>query len=77
MFDQIFLLPNAKQRVIFSNKHGICELPHELLNHFRYSWSWEIRKYQKNLIRSQPSAQSSKMKILSIFAKNSQTDLFL
>ena len=28
MFDQVFFLPQAKQSVIFSNKHGIYELSH-------------------------------------------------
>ena len=30
MFDQIWLLPQTKQNVIISNKHGIYELPHKL-----------------------------------------------
>ena len=32
MFDQIFLSPLVKRSMIISNKHGIFELPHELLN---------------------------------------------
>ena len=32
MFDQIFLTPQVKRSVIISNKPGIYELPHELLN---------------------------------------------
>ena len=35
MFCQIFLSPQMKQIVIISNKHGIFELPHELLNDLR------------------------------------------
>ena len=32
---QIFLSPQVKPSVIISNKHGIYELPHELLNDLR------------------------------------------
>ena len=32
---QFFFQPQVKRGVIFSNKHGICELPHELPNYFR------------------------------------------
>ena len=32
MFVQIFLSPQVKQGVIINYKHGIYELPHELLN---------------------------------------------
>ena len=32
MFHQIFLSPQVKRIMIISNKHGIYELPHELLN---------------------------------------------
>ena len=35
MFDQIFLSPQEKQRVIISNKHDIYELLHELPNDLR------------------------------------------
>ena len=35
MFDQIFLSPQEKQRVIISYKHDIYELPHELPNDLR------------------------------------------
>ena len=35
MFDKIFVSPQVKQFVIISNKHGIYELPHELLNDLR------------------------------------------
>ena len=31
MFGEIFLSPQVKQIMIISNKHGIYELPHELL----------------------------------------------
>ena len=32
---QFFFQPQVKRGVIFSNKHGIRELPHELPNYFR------------------------------------------
>ena len=32
---QIFLSPQVKRSVIISNKHGICELSHDLLNNLR------------------------------------------
>ena len=35
MFYQIFLSPKMKRSAIISNKHGIYELPHELLNDLR------------------------------------------
>ena len=35
MFDKIFVSPQVKRIVIISNKHGIYELPHELLNNVR------------------------------------------
>ena len=35
MFDQISLSPQGKQSMIISNKHVICELPHELSNDLR------------------------------------------
>ena len=35
MFYQIFLSPQVKRSAIISNKHGIYELPHELLNDLR------------------------------------------
>ena len=35
MFYQIFLLPQVKQCVIITYKHGVYELPHELLNDLR------------------------------------------
>ena len=31
----IFFLSQVEQSVIISNKHGICELPHELPNNLR------------------------------------------
>ena len=33
--EQIFFLPKVKRSMIISNKHGIYELPHELLNNLR------------------------------------------
>ena len=35
MVDHILLSPQVKQSIITSNKHGICELPHELPNNLR------------------------------------------
>ena len=35
MFYQIFLSPQVKRSAIISNKHGIYELPHELVTDFR------------------------------------------
>ena len=32
MFHQVFLLPQVKRNAIFSNKHGVYELPSKLLN---------------------------------------------
>ena len=32
MFHQHLLSPKLKRSAIISNKHGICELPHELPN---------------------------------------------
>ena len=46
MFYQIFLSSQVKRNMIISNKHGTCDLPHELLNDLRLK---EIRKYQENL----------------------------
>ena len=36
MFYQVFLWPQVKQSAIVSNKHGACELPHELSNDLRH-----------------------------------------
>ena len=33
--EKIFFLPQVKRSEIVSNKHGIYELPHELLNDLR------------------------------------------
>ena len=46
MFYQIFLSPQVKRCVIFSYKHGIYVLPHELPNNLKVR-SYEIRKYQE------------------------------
>ena len=35
IFEQIFLSPQMKRSMIVSKKHGINELPHELLKEFR------------------------------------------
>ena len=47
MFEQIFLSPQMKWRMIMSNKHGIYQLPDELPNNLRLK-SYGIRKYQEN-----------------------------
>ena len=36
MFYQIFLSQQVKRSAIITNKHGICELPHEFLKDFRF-----------------------------------------
>ena len=35
MFDQVLLSPKVKRGVVISSKHGIYELPQELLNDLR------------------------------------------
>ena len=42
MFDQYFLSLQAKRSMIISNKHGIYELPHELLSDLKI----EIKKIE-------------------------------
>ena len=49
MFYQIFLSPQVKQWAIITYKHGIYELPHELLNDLR------LRKYQESVVPSLPA----------------------
>ena len=34
-FDQIFISPQVKRSVIISNKNGIYDLPHDMLNYLR------------------------------------------
>ena len=72
MFDHIFFLPQVKQTVIISNKHGAYELPNELSKRLK---TWHLRKYPKNLKASQNYSLVPiiplKMKILSILSKNS------
>ena len=54
MFDQIFLSPQVKQRLIISWKHGLYELPYEWSNKLKnYLRSSEISKYEENLTTSQ------------------------
>ena len=44
MFLQIFLSPQAKRGSITSNKHGIYELLHELLNDLRITiWDENLK----------------------------------
>ena len=47
MVDHILLSPQVKQSIITSNKHGICELPHELPNNLRLRILQNIRKVSK------------------------------
>ena len=42
--EQIFFSPQVKRSVNISNKHGICELPHELPNDLRLMKLGNIRK---------------------------------
>ena len=47
MFYQIFLSPQVKQWAIITYKHGIYELPNELLNDLRLRKLGKIRKVSK------------------------------
>ena len=47
MFYQIFLSPKEKRSAIISNKHGTCELPHELPNDSRFRKLRKVRKISK------------------------------
>ena len=47
MFYQIFLSPQVKRWVIITYKHGIYELPHELLNNLRLRKLENISKVSK------------------------------
>ena len=49
MFYQIFYPLQMKQRAIISNKQGVYELPHELLNDLRVS----ILRYEEKSRKSQ------------------------
>ena len=44
MFEQIFFSPQIKRSVIISNKHGIYELSHKLLNDLGLRKSGDMRK---------------------------------
>ena len=48
MFDEIFLSPHLKRKVIISNKHGIYELPNELPNNLRL----KLEKISKEDLKS-------------------------
>ena len=65
MLYQIFLSTQVKRSAIISNKHGIYELPHELLNDLRVK---ETLKISFNC--SIALSLTPKVKILSIPAKN-------
>ena len=60
MFYQILLLPQVKQNVIISNKHGIYELPYELPNDLKL----------RNLRLSPPPAIKNSSVLVKIFLKN-------
>ena len=70
--EKIFFSSQVRRNVIISNKHGIYQLPHELLNTLRLTILGIIRKYKENskisknysLVPSLPP----KMKIVSILA---------
>ena len=47
MFYQIFLSPQVKRSAIITYKHGIYELPHELLHDLRFRTLGDIRKLSK------------------------------
>ena len=47
MFDQIFLSPQVKRRAIVDNKHGVYELPHELLDDLRLRKLGNVSKISK------------------------------
>ena len=73
MFYQIFLSPQVKRCAIITYKHGIYELPHELLNDLRLG----ILGYQEilgkclNFINNRlVSRPPTKKKILLILPKN-------
>ena len=53
MLYQVFLAPQVKQWVIITYKHGIYELPHELLNdvRLRILGIYEISEKCQNLIK--------------------------
>ena len=73
MFGKMLVSPQVRI-VIISNKHGICELPHQLPNDFRLTTSvnWEIRRGSENMkTLSLVLYLAAKIKILSILAKNS------
>ena len=55
MFNQVFFLPQVKQSIVISNKHGIYELPHVLPNNLRL----RILGNQEIPRKPQPSAWSS------------------
>ena len=60
IFDQIFLSPQVKRCMIISNKHGIFELSHELLNDLRLTnlGNKEISGIFQNVIELWSSARS-------------------
>ena len=47
MFYQIFLSPQVKRLAIITYKHGIYELPHELLNNLRLKDPRKLRNMRK------------------------------
>ena len=52
MFYQLFFSPQVKRCAIITDKHGICELPHELPNDLRLRilGNYEISGKSQNFI---------------------------
>ena len=74
MFYQMFLSPEVKRCAIFTYKHGIYELPHELPNDLRLTKLGNIRKVSKphRMIAQRPApSPPAKMKALLILEENS------
>ena len=56
MLDQIFLSTQLKQSVTINNRHGVYELPHELLNDLilMILGNWKFRKVEIELFSRCP-----------------------
>ena len=83
MSDKTFLSLKVKRSMIFSNKDGVCEFPHEFLNELslRILGNYKRSGKSENFIELWSSPQSFSQKIiLSILSKNSwkmEIELFL
>ena len=73
MFDKIFVSPQVKLIMIISNKHGIYELPHELLNNLRLGKLGNIKKISKlhRIVTQRPVPPPKKINPLPTLAKKS------